>query len=365
MDNTGKYDVIIAGSGPGGATLAKELSMKGKKVLVLEWGSGRLPRGSFLQYLLWQLVPGRSLLFTNGLLGIVRGIVAGGSSMFYYGTCFPVPLRMLEKYGIDLSAEAEEAGRELPVAPLRDDMITPMAAAIMKSARRLGYKWEKLDKFMYQDRWKPGQMFGYYGDPDGVKWSARTYLDQAVEQGAELVTGAKVKRVLFEDRKAVGVEYSCRGIKRRVFADKVILAAGGTGTPVILRKSGIRGVGKDFFFDPLISVCGTVKDISVRQDEIPMSAGCNFEEDGYMMTDMALPKPLDSVFAAEVLRFHRMFSHRHVMRIMVKAKDGLGGAYNGRGRSKEKADCGRQEEAPSRRRTGSRNPGERRREGNI
>ncbi|MGA8242223.1 MAG: FAD-dependent monooxygenase [Desulfobacterales bacterium] len=35
-----KFDVIVIGSGPGGATVAKELSSRGKGVLILEKGGG-------------------------------------------------------------------------------------------------------------------------------------------------------------------------------------------------------------------------------------------------------------------------------------------------------------------------------------
>jgi len=33
------YDAIIIGTGPGGATVARELSLKGKRVLMVEAGS--------------------------------------------------------------------------------------------------------------------------------------------------------------------------------------------------------------------------------------------------------------------------------------------------------------------------------------
>ena len=59
-------------------------------------------------------------------------------------------------YGIDVTKEVEEMRNELPIAPLKDEMVSPMAARIMTSAQDLGYNWQKLDKFMYQDRWKPG-----------------------------------------------------------------------------------------------------------------------------------------------------------------------------------------------------------------
>ena len=42
-----KIDVIIVGTGAGGATAAKELSHKKKKVMMLEWGDNSPLTGSF------------------------------------------------------------------------------------------------------------------------------------------------------------------------------------------------------------------------------------------------------------------------------------------------------------------------------
>lgn len=318
-------DAIVVGSGPGGATVARELSQRKKKVLILEWGdndplTGSIWRGA--KSLLW---PGRSLLFTQQGLGLVRGIVVGGSSVFYYATCFPVPLDMLKSHGVDITAEIEEVKRELPVAPLKDEMLGPMARRIMESARDLGYEWQKLDKFMYQDRWKPEYPFSHYGDPHGVKWSARTFIDQALANGAELIDRAKVTRVIAEDKKAVGVEFIRNGRTHRAYAPKIIVSAGGIGSPVILRASGIKHAGYNFFFDPLIGVRGIVKDMYVPHSEIPMSAGIHMENEGYMMTDMSHASGTTALFAAQVLRFGQVFSRSRTIQIMVKARDELGG----------------------------------------
>ncbi|MES0447779.1 MAG: NAD(P)-binding protein [Desulfobacterales bacterium] len=147
-------DAIVVGSGPGGATVAKELSQRNKKVLILEWGDNAPLTGSFWQGARTLLVPGRSLLFTNQLLALGRGITTGGSTVHYYATCFPVPFEMLKSYGIDIIDEINETMKELPVGPLKDEMVGPMSRRIMESAQDLGYKWQKLYKFMYQDRWK-------------------------------------------------------------------------------------------------------------------------------------------------------------------------------------------------------------------
>ncbi len=318
-------DFIIVGSGPGGATVAKELSQRKKKVLILEWGDNDPLIGSFRQGAKTILFPGRSMLFTRQMLGLVRGITTGGSTVHYYATSFPVPFDLLKSYGIDISDEVKELREELPVGPLKDEMVGPMSTRLMESAQDLGYSWKKLDKFMYQDRWKPGYAFGHYGDPHQVKWSARMYIEEAVANGAKLINGAKVKKVLFEGNKAIGVEFTKNRKKYHAFAPKVIVSAGGIGTPVILRASGIERAGYDYFFDPLIGVRGTVKDFDVPTSEIPMTAGVHIEDEGYMMTDMSHPFATSAMFAAGAFRFEKMFSRRNTLQIMVKAKDELGG----------------------------------------
>jgi choline dehydrogenase-like flavoprotein len=330
------WDLIVVGTGPGGSTVARDLARSGKRVLLLEWGPGGPIRGTFAQYARELLLPGKSLLVTHNLLGMVRGITTGGSSLFYYATAFPVPDDMLAAYGVDITDEVREARSELPIGPLKDEMMTPMATRLMESARRIGFDWQKLDKFMFQDRWSPGTPFGYYGDPRGVKWSARMQVDEALTHGAVLLNGAKVSRVLVENGIATGVEYWMRGKRCTASAPVVVLAAGGIGSPLILRSSGVREAGYDFFFDPLITVCGTMKDVRLRDDEIPMSAGVHMKDNGYVMTDMAIPPSSHVIFSAQVLRLRKLLAFRDTARIMVKIKDALSGHLTDNGGVRKK-----------------------------
>ena len=105
-------------------------------------------------------------------------------------------------------------------------------------------------------------------------------------------------RVIIEDKTAVGVEFTKNGKTSKLFAPKIVISAGGIGTPVILRASGIKEAGYNFFFDPLIGVRGTVKDVEVPSSEIPMSAGVHMVDEGYMMTDMSHPFATTALFAA-------------------------------------------------------------------
>ena len=84
-------------------------------------GKGQGPsnqRVDVFRHMAMGLVPGRSLLFTQELLALLRAITVGGSSILYYATMFDPPYQMFESRGIDIRPEVENIKRELPIAPL-------------------------------------------------------------------------------------------------------------------------------------------------------------------------------------------------------------------------------------------------------
>ena len=319
------YDVIVVGTGAGGATVAREMA-KTKKVLMLEWGKNKPPTNSFFRAIEGGMIPFKTMLFTPQLLGMLRGIVTGGSTMFYYGTSYPVQIDLFKRHGIDLSKDAAEVKADLPfVGPLQDHIITSKARSIWESAQSLGYNWNKLDKYIIQDKWTPDYEYGFWGCARDVKWSALMWVREALLEGATLLTEARVTRVILEGKKAVGVEFKKDGRLLKAYAPKIVLAAGGIGTPVILRATGIKEVGYNFFFDPLITVCGENKNLNTEH-EIPMQTGMNMAEEGLLFTDMDVGGWLvENMFALEKLRFDQLFKGKHTVRIMVKLRDNLGG----------------------------------------
>lgn len=306
-----EYDVIVVGSGPGGATVAKELSQQNKKVLILEWGSNAPIKGTLLQAARMIGIPGKSILITNKKMHVLlRGITTGGSSVFYCATAFDPPFEMLESHGIDIKDEIEELKNEIPIKPLSDELMGPMARKIMVSAQDLGYDWKKINKYIFQDKCEPGCWRCAYGCPYGAKWNARNFVEKAVENGATLVNGAKVKTVLIKGNMATGVEFKKGGRTHRVEAPTIVLGAGGIGSAEILRKSGVDNAGYDFFVDPLVLATGKVADIKEGK-EPQMQAGWH-AKDEFVMTDLAIPKVPK-------------------LSIMIKIKDGLGGQITNRG----------------------------------
>ena len=72
-----KVDVVVAGSGPGGATVARGLARAGKKVLLLEKGTNFKYVGNHPSALFTADKMG--LNFTEEGMNIVRAITAGGA----------------------------------------------------------------------------------------------------------------------------------------------------------------------------------------------------------------------------------------------------------------------------------------------
>lgn len=204
------YDAIVVGSGPGGSTVARELSQTGQKVLLLERGRAPALRGTLGQMALMGAVPGRSLQLTNALVPVIRGITLGGSSTLCYATAFDPPLSLFAAHGVDLSRELAETRQELPIAPLADHLVGSVARRLMVAARSGGFNWQKLDKIIDQTACRRGCWRCTYGCPYKAKWSAEQFARQAQAQGAQLVTGARVQRVMRQGNRAVGVEYVIR-----------------------------------------------------------------------------------------------------------------------------------------------------------
>ena len=213
----------------------------------------------------------------------------------------------------------------MPIAPLPDNLIGPMAARIGIAARAAGLDWQKLDKMIRPQTCRAGCWRCVYGCPFGAKWTARDFLDEAVEHGAQLRDNARALRVVVDDGRASGVEYVRDGATVFARAPIVVLAGGGVGSPRLLHASGLGERTSPFFSDPVIAVMGTVDDIDGGA-EVPMAAGVRFDADGIALADLTLPGPMYQAFAAQAGRIDRLLAHRKTLSIMVKIRDEIGGA---------------------------------------
>jgi choline dehydrogenase len=77
---------------------------------------------------------------------------------------------------------------------------------------------------------------------DGLRWSAaKGYLKPARKRSnLRIVSEALTSRIVFDGRRASGIEYRSRGETRIAFAAKeVILSTGAFGSPQLLQLSGV------------------------------------------------------------------------------------------------------------------------------
>lgn len=318
------YDAIVVGSGPGGASVARELARRGLSVAILEQGSAAPVTGTLTQMAAMAAIPGRGAYFHQDASLLVQGITAGGSSTLNFATAALPPAELFARHGIDLISECQALQAELPMAPLPDELIGPMAQRLMQAGQAAGLEWRKLNKMIRPQICRTGCWRCVYGCPFGAKWTARDFIDEAVRHGAHLFDQTRVIRVLQDKGHASGIECLREGKPLVIHATHIILSGGGIGTPRILHASGLAPRTSSFFSDPVVAVMGTAGDIHGGA-EVPMAAGVYFQEQGISLADLTLPKPMYQAFALQVGRIDRLFSHHKILSVMVKIRDEIGG----------------------------------------
>ena len=285
------YDVIIIGTGAGGATVAKDLAQSERKVLILERGS--LQReGSYVKHMKTKEIHLKSNLsdedkikyaFLTRPLELTNIEEIGGTTTSSIGNaCFSCSgcytnsiMQQFEDKNLDIFEELLEASGELNVTYFPKKLWGHSTRMIAEAGENLGYIVEPMPKFIDFEKCRlcgkcvNGCLFD-------AKWDGTYFIRAALEYGAELVCNFNVFEILHDDGEVIGVAGIDANNEKHVYhAKRVIVSAGALNTPVILKNSGIKNVGGQIFFDIFTTIGGYLKDANLK-NELMMGVKAKF-----------------------------------------------------------------------------------------
>ena len=261
-------EVLVVGSGAGGAVAAAMLAEAGVDVLVLEAGNhynrDNYPAGRLEAITELYREAGLTIAEGRPPIPVPVAKVVGGTTVINSGTCFRAPDGILEgwreEFGIpwatDLADDFAEAEDFLRVTPLDPETMGRNGQLAMEGAEALGLSSGPISR-------NAGSCVQCSSCPYGCAIDAKrgmhvSYLPRAVAAGARIRAGVEARRILTEGGRAVGVVCSARdaGGRSRPFtvrASRAVIAAGGAlGTPELLLRSGLGGkqVGRNLHIHP-------------------------------------------------------------------------------------------------------------------
>ncbi|MEA2645537.1 MAG: hypothetical protein QOE92_620 [Chloroflexota bacterium] len=257
-------DVVIIGTGPGGAVAAYELTQAGHSVILVEEG-GPFSREDFagrpLLERLDRAYRDHGLTFTSGnvTISLPIGKAVGGTTVVNSGTCFRAPDWILEEWTrehgvLDTDAETmdpyyAQAEEIINVTPVPDALLGNNGATLRRGAEALGWSGGPIPRNI-RDCHGSGECA--FGCPRDAKQAMHlSYLPMAVRQGARIYAHCRVERIRSDGVRATGVSVAITNPATgrtegtlEIRARTVVVAAGAVFTPILLQQSGLGGISR-------------------------------------------------------------------------------------------------------------------------
>jgi choline dehydrogenase-like flavoprotein len=271
-------DVLVIGSGAGGAVTAAMLARAGRSVTIVEEGSWVDPDAtepfSLEEMLAKYRYRGPSAALGRPAIAFAEGRCVGGSTEINSGLYHRLPDELAQEwqrtYSIDefgpdaLNRYAARIEDELVVSRLPG--APPSSSAILEQgATKLG--WQAVEF---------SRVFRYEPSGRAVKQTmARTMLPRAIDAGAELIADCRVGRLLRRGDRVIGArcerERRDGTVERLVInAEHVFVCAGATQTPALLQRSGIRrNIGRGLKMHPTVKIAARFPH-PIDHGEVPM-----------------------------------------------------------------------------------------------
>jgi len=272
-------DVLVVGSGAGGAPTAALLAEAGFQVLLAEEGEW-VEQGSVAPFSLEQMdrqyrSGGVTVALGLPSIAYVEGRCAGGGTEVNSGLYYRPPEQLIDRWRREFHirdlnfeeltelSETVEADLTVQCAP---GPLTPGSTLLASGADSLGWRNDEVPRWMQYPS----------GHQAGLRQSmTRTYLPRAAAAGARILTGLRVDRLDFVRgvaRAARATLTSGDGNEHvEVRFRNVFVCCGAIHTPALLQRSGHRGhVGKTLAVHPTVKLAARFPgDVNVP-DDVPV-----------------------------------------------------------------------------------------------
>ena len=325
-------DVVVIGTGAGGAVVGRELAEAGLAVVFVEEGryfdrSDFTGRAFDMQQKLYRR-GGSTFSVGNVGIPIPLGQTVGGSTTVNSGTCYRTPDRVLHHWQHDLGlAELGPEGLApyfdrvesvLGVAPSKTELLGGNGRVIARGCDSLGFT--KHGPLKRNAPECDGQGVCVFGCPTDAKRSTNvSYIPLALRAGAELFASAKMKRIIVEDGRARGiVATTYDGHVLTVRARAVVVACGSLLTPLVLEQQGLGTVsgklGKNLSIHPACGALAEFDEQILPWKGIPQGYGIEeLHDEGILYEGASLPlemtMSMTSIIGPELVRLAESFDH--------------------------------------------------------
>lgn len=363
LSSSNEYDIIVVGSGAGGAMAARVLSQAGWNVVVVEQGlTPRWPdRLLEMDCSYGRPMDGKTdvLLWTGGITPNL-----GGATRFGMGICQELPVNVrqewMESFGLNDFANQGDGAFDESLRFILNDIreftaqdhhlsTTTKSNASLHSILEAG-----CDRLALKSEGGRASLIGpatagmaTLGDRYvGTKRTSLT--DLSLAPNVRILTGSRVKKVRTESvrgmmlPRATGIEYfEFRSGETKFLRAKkcVIVAAGALETPCLLRRSGLnqnRHIGRHLHLHPASTVFGFLPHAGSRYLVDPdISTVCEqgTNGDGRLLHALTLHPGLLAMLLpwSSPQKFkERMVRLRHVLPIVCMQRDTSEGYVNER-----------------------------------